>query len=137
GEAVTVRVLEIDLERRRLSLSLKDKVEPGDLPERGTRTQGTVTRVESYGVFVELATGGTALVPASETGTPPGTDLRRALPIGMTLDVMIIETDDKGRMKASHTAIERSDERAALESYKKESESGSGFGTFGDLLRKR
>lgn len=138
GDAVTVRVLEIDLERRRLSLSLKDKIEPGDLPARGTRTQGTVTRVESYGVFVDLQEGGSALVPASETGTPPGTDLRRALPVGSTLDVMVIDVDEKGRMKASHIALERADERSALEAYQKESEpKGSGFGTFGDLFKKK
>lgn len=138
GDAVTVRILEVDPERRRLSLSLKDKVEPGDLPSAGTRTQGTVTRIENYGVFVDLESGGSALVPASETGTPQGSDLRRALPIGTVLDVMIIDIDDKGRVKASHTAIERAEERAALDSYQKGSGSaGSGFGTFGDLFKKK
>lgn len=138
GDAVTVRVLEVDRDRRRLSLSLKEKVEPGELPARGTRTQGTVTRVESYGVFVSLASGGTALVPAAETGTPPGTDLRRALPVGSVLEVMVTEIDDKGRVKASHTALEREEERAALESYQqKGSSGGSGFGTFADLFNQK
>lgn len=138
GDAVTVRVLEVDTERRRLGLSLREKLEPGSLPSRGTRTEGTVTRVENYGVFVELSDGGTALVPAAETGTAQGTDLRRALPVGTKLDVMITEVDDKGRIRASHTALERADERAALESYQQESApSGSGFGTFGDLFKKK
>lgn len=137
GDVVTVRVLEVDLERRRLSLSLKEKVEPGALPSRGTRTQGTVTRVESYGVFVELASGGSALVPASETGTPPGTDLRRALPVGATLEVMIIDVDEKGRVKASHTAIEREEERSALESYQQKGGASAGFGTFADLFNQK
>lgn len=136
GDVVTVRVLEVDPERRRLSLSLKEKVEPGELPSRGTRTQGTVTRVESYGVFVSLASGGTALVPAAETGTPPGTDLRRALPVGSVLEVMVTEIDEKGRIKASHTALEREEERAALESYQRK-ESGGGFGTFADLFNQK
>jgi small subunit ribosomal protein S1 len=137
GDTVSVRILELDQERRRLSLSLREKVEAGDLPVRGTRTVGTVTRIESYGVFVDLKEGGSALLPAAESGTPPGTDLRRALPIGATVEVMITEVDDKGRMKVSHTALGRADEAQALAEHRQDAPAGGGLGTFADLFNKQ
>jgi small subunit ribosomal protein S1 len=135
GDAVSVHVREVDADKRRLSLSLREKVSPEDLPPSGTRTSATVTRIERYGVFVDLESGGSALLPASETGTEPGTDLRRALPIGTKLDVMIIDVDERGRVKVSHTAVERAEERASLDEYKEKSSGGS-FGTFADLFKK-
>lgn len=145
GEPVTVRVLEVDKERRRISLTMREarSVERGasapaaPLPARGKNVEGIVERIERYGVFVKLGEGQTALLPASETGTSRGTDLQRAFPIGTQLALTVIDVDDRGRVRVSKLAREQADERAELDAYTK-AQPGSGaagFGTFADLLK--
>lgn len=135
GDAVNVRILEVDLEGRRLSLSLNEKIDAADLPGKHEAKHGKVTRIERYGVFVELEGGGTGLLPSAETGTPPGTDLKRAFPLGTELDVMVTDIDERGRIRVSITALEKAEERAVLSEYKS-NESDAGFGTFADLFKK-
>jgi small subunit ribosomal protein S1 len=161
-EHVQVRVKDVDLSRRRVSLSMRDAT--GDAPSseteaparaprkglaRGARVSGVVDRIERYGVFVNLfADGadpssseqlGTALMPAVETGTPRGADLGKAFPLGSTVAVLVIDVDDRGRLKVSKTAREQAEERALVDQYKQD-KGGSGkagLGTFGDLLKAR
>lgn len=80
GDEIQVQVIEVDVERERVSLSRKsllpspwdtlaEKYKPGDLIE------GTVTKVLDFGAFVELPEGVEGLVHVSEigystTGTP-------------------------------------------------------------------
>ena len=52
-------------------------------PKAGQVVEGTVDRIESYGVFLVFP-GGRGLVPASETGTERGTDLKRHFQLGQT-----------------------------------------------------
>jgi small subunit ribosomal protein S1 len=115
---------------------------------RGARCDGVVDRIERYGVFLNLfpegaaGTGdalGTALMPASETGTPRGSDLGKAFPLGMKVPVLVIDVDDRGRLKASKTAREQADERAVFDQFKSDKGAGgkAGLGTFGDLLKKK
>jgi small subunit ribosomal protein S1 len=148
GSPVTVRILDVDFEKRRVSLSLrenvqKDKEAQKDRPRvqpmsRGALTEGVVERIERYGVFLKLANGQTALLPSSETGTPRGADLGKYYELGTTLPVMVIEVDDRGRVRVSTVAREKADERADYESFSKKLNSASkGFGTLGDLLNKK
>lgn len=147
GEPVTVRVLDVDRERRRVSLSLREAREAARgkdggamtaaAPGRGKKVEGVVERIERYGVFVKLDDGPSALLPASETGTARGTDLGRAFPIGTRLSLLVIDVDDRGRVKVSKVAREQAEERAELDAYSRSqgSGAGSGFGTFADLLK--
>ncbi len=140
GDEVSVRVLGLDLEQRRVSLSLKAAVaaahyKEGDALAPGMAVEGKVNRIEHYGVFVTLAGGESALLPAAETGTARGTDLGRVFPIETELSLQVIAIDDQGRVKVSKTAREKSDERTVVEDYNtSQSTSGKGFGTLGDLL---
>lgn len=153
GDPVRVRVLEVDRERRRISLSVK-QAESDDpwatAAERyreGTVVQGTVEKVETFGVFVELEPGVTALVPASETGTERGSDLRRPFPKGQKVTARVLSVNPaERRLSLSLSALAVSEERAEIEAYQREQRQkergpaasptgGSSFGTFGDLLR--
>jgi small subunit ribosomal protein S1 len=161
NEHVQVRVKEVDLDRRRVSLTMKESMgEPVavEAPQaarapakprlgRGTRADGVVERIEKFGVFVNLfADGsggageslGSALMPASETGTPRGSDLGKAFPIGSKVAVLVIDIDDRNRLKVSKTAREQAEERAVVDQYKTDKSGGgkAGLGTFGDLLKK-
>ena len=53
-------------------------------PKAGQGVQGKVDRIEPYGVFLVFP-GGQGLVPASETGTERGTDLKRHFQLGQEL----------------------------------------------------
>jgi small subunit ribosomal protein S1 len=138
GDPVTVRVLGVDPERRRISLSLRDPSETqrrqANLKE-GEKVTGVVSRHERYGVFVELKEheGVRALVPAAETGTERGTDLRRAFPIGSEMSLAVLEVDDRGRVRASVLARARAEEREVIAAHTPK-ETGS-LGTFGDLFK--
>lgn len=156
GERVKVRVLEADGATRRVSLSLKEErsfAELIDAPTektaqqrstwgRGARVAGVVERVEKFGAFVKLdAVEGkepaTVFLPASESATPKGADLHKALSVGTKVELLIIDVDERGRLKGSRTAFEKAEERALFDQFKtdKKAGSGGGLGTFGDLLK--
>jgi small subunit ribosomal protein S1 len=101
---------------------------------------GTIDRIEQYGVFVAFP-GGKGLVPASETGTDRGTDMKRAFQLGQELKVQIIEIEGGGKLRLSVTAAQRAEERADLDAWKKSQQpqggGKKGFGTFADLLKGR
>jgi small subunit ribosomal protein S1 len=71
GDQVEARVLKIDSDKRRISLSMKQlQVHPWDVvPEKykiGERVRGTVTRLMDFGAFVELEPGIEGLIHISE-----------------------------------------------------------------------
>ena len=150
GEEVSVRVLGVDRAARRISLSIKQAsgdyapsapsprgapAAGGQRLSPGSAIEGTVERVESYGVFVKLSSGASALLPAAETGTPRGTDLSKLFPSGMVLALQVVGQDDRGRIRVSKVARERTDEQAEVAQYNR-SQAQGGFGTLGDLLNK-
>jgi small subunit ribosomal protein S1 len=78
-------------------------------------------------------------VPTSELGTPRGADLRKAFALGTKLKAMIIGLEE-GKMRLSLTALKDDEERKEFEGFKGKEPQGpatSGFGTLGDLLKKR
>jgi small subunit ribosomal protein S1 len=71
GDEIESRVLKIDPEKRRISLSMKQlQAHPWDVvPDKykvGERVRGTVTRVMDFGAFVELEPGIEGLIHVSE-----------------------------------------------------------------------
>lgn len=142
GDPVTVRVLDVDFAKRRIALSLRenversDKLSPTSSLQRGAKSDGVVERIERYGVFLKLANGQTALLPASETGLPRGSDLGKQFAIGTKVSVMVIEVDDRSRLRVSKIAHEKAEEQALVRNYSSQVGKG-GLGTLGDLLKAR
>jgi small subunit ribosomal protein S1 len=138
GQEVTVRVLGVSPEDKRISLSLKEApVDEGskDALAPGALVDGTVERVERFGVFVRLTSGATALLPAAESGTPAGSDLAKAFPVGSQHALVVLAVDERNRVKVSRRAREAAEERAVLDDYQRSQSGEKGFGTLGDLLR--
>lgn len=107
-------------------------------PRRGQIVTGKVERIEQFGIFIGWE-GGKGLVPASETGTERGTDLKRVFPMGTEVKAEIIESDGN-KLKLSIVAAQRSEERADLEAWKKTQQPASGggkagFGTLADKFK--
>jgi small subunit ribosomal protein S1 len=146
GDPVSVRILSINENERRIGLSLREAVvkkKSGDKQEnikveRGQKASGVISRIERYGIFLELNNGASALLPESESGLPKHSDLSRAFKLGDTLDVVIIDIDAQNRIRASLIARKQMEERDSyLEFQSKENQRSASFGSFADLLKKR
>jgi small subunit ribosomal protein S1 len=157
GDAVQVQVLKIEQDARkgeRIGLSVRaltPRPEPKAAPEAPARpapppppragdvVEASVDKIESFGLFVRFA-GGRGLVPASETGTPRGSDLRRAFKVGDVFPALVLAIDEQHRIRLSKTGAEDAAERKEAAEYMKAAApktSGKGFGTLGDLLRQK
>jgi small subunit ribosomal protein S1 len=104
---------------------------------------GVVDRVESYGIFLQIegtkGRAGRGLAPVSELGTPRGADLRKHFPMGTKLKAKVIGLEE-GKMRLSLRALKDDEERADFEGFRskeKQTSAPQGFGTLGDLLKKK
>lgn len=153
GDSVQVQVLRVEADPRkgeRIALSVKalaprpepaagaPRPQPPAPPRVGDVVDGAVDKVEPFGVFVRFA-GGRGLVPAAESGTPRGADLRKAFKPGDPLRALITAIDERGRIRLSRTEAEAADERREARQYLETAapRAGKGFGTLGDLLREK
>jgi len=145
GAHVLVVVKKIDRNEKKISLALADEgaavgsiVAADQKIAIGSVVKGTVERIETYGVFVQVegvrGKGGRGLIPVSETGTQRGTDLRKAFPEGSEVRAKVLETGD-GKLKLSIKAAKDADERADFEQAKAKGAAPKSLGTFGDLLK--
>ena len=104
GEAVTVKVLRIDTEKGRISLSLKAlegdpwAAVPGRLRERQV-IRGRAARATEFGIFVELLPGVDGLLHITEIPRNRQGALREAAASGAEIIVLIVSVDtDKRRV---------------------------------------
>jgi small subunit ribosomal protein S1 len=139
---VTVMVLSVDADKRRISLALApDDAVAGDVMastvEVGAVLTGTVERVEQYGVFVRLGPGQTGLVPMAEIGTTRGADPRRSFPPGSELKVLVLSIEEGGRrIRLSHAKALAQEEQAETQAYLRDAKPTGGFGlTLGERFR--
>jgi small subunit ribosomal protein S1 len=109
----------------------------------GQAVSGSVDRVESYGLFVQIdgtrGRSGRGLIPTAEIGTPRGTDLRKAFPIGSKVRAKVAEIAE-GRIRLSITGLKADEERAQFEGFReqeKKADAAQTMGKLGDLLKKR
>lgn len=115
GEKVQVKVLSVDKENERISLSVKETL-PGpwtniaEKAPRGTVLEGTVKRLVSFGAFVEVFPGVEGLVHISQIshkhiGTP-----HEVLQEGQTVQVKVLDTnEEEQRMSLSMKELEEQD----------------------------
>ena len=105
GETVTVLVKDIDLERRRIALSIKD-IEGDPWAQVlndfkvGQKVAGTLEKKETFGCFVSLKPGITGLLPKSKISAAGAETAIDKLKEGQHLTV-IIESIDPGERKIS------------------------------------
>src|SRR6266581_3359835 len=115
GQTVQVKVLDIDRDRQRISLGLKqtqndpwqqvlDKYKEGDVVE------GRVTKVVTFGAFVEILPGVEGLVHISELAAHHVENPREVVAQGQAVNVKIIEVDgERRRLSLSIKRIEEDD----------------------------
>ena len=112
GQEVKVKVLNVDPERERISLSIKQTL-PGpwdDIEEKaagGTVLTGTVKRLTSFGAFVEVFTGVEGLVHISQISHKHIATPADVLEAGQEVKVKVLNVDpERQRLGLSIKALE-------------------------------
>jgi small subunit ribosomal protein S1 len=112
GQDVRVKVLDIDRERQRISLGLKQtQSDPWqdviDAYDQGDVVQGRVTKVVTFGAFVEIVPGVEGLVHISELAAHHVENPREVVSQGETVQAKIIEMDaERRRLSLSLKRVE-------------------------------
>jgi len=102
GQVVPVKVLDIDRDRQRISLGLKQTQEDPwqrvvDTYSLGDELSGRVTKVVSFGAFVEIMDGVEGLVHISELAQHHVENPREVVAQGDEIRVQILEIDSERR----------------------------------------
>jgi small subunit ribosomal protein S1 len=128
GDTVKVKVLDIDRDRQRISLGLKQTQEDPwqrivDTYNVGDELEGKVTKVVTFGAFVEILDGVEGLVHISELAPHHVESPREVVHPGDEIRVQILEIDsERRRLSLSAKRVEdqilplsRPDDAAPLE----------------------
>jgi small subunit ribosomal protein S1 len=116
GQTVKVKVLDIDRDRQRISLGLKQtQSDPWQQVIEGYRegdvVQGRVTKVVTFGAFIEILPGVEGLVHISELAQHHVENPREIVSQGEVVNVKIIEMDaDRRRLSLSLKRVDEYDE---------------------------
>lgn len=142
GDVVSVKVKDIDPERRRISLSLReaegnpwDRVH--DILRVGTDVQGTMEKRAPFGFFVNLAPGITGLLPLAVLKNSPQAKTLEHMAPGDAVTVRIREIDAAQR-RISLLPEGEEDSAQASEDWKQHApraEASAPFGSLGLALR--
>jgi len=143
GDKVKVKVLSVDRDSERISLSIKDTL-PGpweDIEEKapvGSVFEGTVKRLVSYGAFVEVLPGVEGLVHISRIshehiGTP-----HEVLEEGQQVKVKVLDVNaDEKRLSLSIKDLIEKEEEESYGDYEMKEETGFSLSdVIGDQLKK-
>lgn len=139
GEVVQVVVKQIETDKKRISLSIRDA--HGD-PWNGIKLKypvgkpvtGTIEKKEQFGIFVTIEPGVTALLPKAKINQSNNAAEIDKLKIGSSIKVIVSEIDEeKRRMSLSPTGME--DQGDWKNFAGSETSSSGSMGSIGDLLK--
>jgi small subunit ribosomal protein S1 len=143
GDELDVVIHHFDVKNRKVMLHAalpEDKRD--EKPQkiaRNTSVDVEVVRAEAAGLVVRVlgVTGRASrgFIPAGQTSTARGTDLRKRFKPGSPLTAKVIDLDPRRpEPKLSIKQHAEDEERRAHRDYRKQLEKTAGFGTLGDLL---
>jgi small subunit ribosomal protein S1 len=142
GDSVKVKVLSVDRDNDRISLSIKETL-PGPWEEAsssikpGSVIEGTVKRIVAFGVFVEVAPGIEGLVHISELANRHIGNPSEVVKEGQQVSVKVLDVNSQEkRMSLSMKAVQDEKEKANLkENLPKEEKGFSLADMIGDQLK--
>ena len=144
GETVKAKVLDVDVEKERVSLGIKqlggDPME-GDTFKKGQQVTVTVTSIETGGIevkFGEEDAPATAFIRKSDLSRDRADQRTERFSVGDRVDAMVTGIDKASRrVSVSIKALEMKDETAAIEQFGS-SDSGASLGDIlGAALREK
>ena len=133
GEEVTAVVMQVDAERERISLGIKQLEEDPfnnylAANKKGAIVTGTVTEVDAKGAKVELAESVEGYVRAADISRERVEDASTELSVGDSIEARFMGVDRKNRtLSLSIRAKDEVEEKEAVESVNKQQDSGSGL----------
>ncbi|MBJ7319120.1 MAG: 30S ribosomal protein S1 [Brevundimonas sp.] len=138
GEMVKAKVLDVDVEKERVSLGIKqlggDPIGEGDTYRRGQQITVTVSSIETGGIEVKFGEDDapvTAFVRKSDLSRDRNEQRPERFAVGDRVDAMITAVDKASRrVSVSIKALEMKDEQEAIEQFGS-SDSGA---SLGDIL---
>ncbi|MGE5704392.1 MAG: 30S ribosomal protein S1 [Clostridia bacterium] len=146
GDKVQVKVLKVDKENERISLSMKE-TQPGPWAiaaekfKKGDVVSGTVKRLASFGAFVEIAPGVEGLVHVSQIANRHVKSPSEVLKEGQTVNVKVLEVNPaEQRVSLSIRALEEEKQEQAEQASRRDTqafqqENNQSLGvTLGDLF---
>ncbi|MBI3652571.1 MAG: 30S ribosomal protein S1 [Acidobacteria bacterium] len=136
GQLVDAVITNIDLENRRLSLSIKD-LEPNawdrffDTHKLGDVINGKVVRFANFGAFVEIEEGIEGLCHVSELSDARVEKPEDSVQVGQVMPFKILKLDPaQKKIGLSARAVGKDNDPEDVRSYH---DSGSGMATLGDI----
>jgi small subunit ribosomal protein S1 len=145
GDAIDVVVANIDPMQHKIALHPAPQGDQvNEAPQRVAPHKPVKVRVvaiESGGLVVRVlgVTGRNArgYITSAGTGTPRGTELRKAFHVGQDVDAKIVEVDPRrGEVKLSIKALSEEQERSAYQQYRQQLKAEARF-TLADLITKK
>jgi small subunit ribosomal protein S1 len=123
GSEVTAKIVGIDLEKQRISLSIKQATEDpwqtagaDDKYKVGSKVTGVVTKIKDYGVFIKFEDDLEGLIHITELADEPVEKTIEVLNLGDKVEATIVEVDKNVRRialsrRANPTLILESEEK--------------------------
>ena len=151
GQEVDVRVLSVDHERQRISLSIKEaqgmasspnkdqsgETGPVELKE-GVLLTGQVERATPGGLRVRLPEAGpgvSGFLPLDELGFSGREDAKKKFPPGSEIKVRVLSMDEKKGIRLSRKAVKEHEERKEYRTYMDQGSKSKKLATLGDLFK--
>ncbi|CDL87396.1 30S ribosomal protein S1 [Xenorhabdus cabanillasii] len=126
GDEIAAVVLQVDAERERISLGIKQLAEDPfnnylSVNKKGAIVNGKVTAVDAKGATVELANGVEGYLRASEASRDRVEDATQVLNVGDEIEAKYVGVDRKNRViNLSVRAKDEADEKDAIASVNKQ-----------------
>ena len=100
GDTIEAKIIAIDKER--LSLSMKQLIEDPWISEvselkKGSKVEGTITRITPFGAFVQISPAVEALVHVSELGEGSDVDPEKIFTLNERKKFKVLDIDKEGR----------------------------------------
>ncbi len=151
GQEVNVRILEINHDKQRISLSLKEaqaaqSIEAEGMDkgsgilklEKGVKLEGIVENVISSGLFLRLPAAGPGVrgyLPQQELQQQEKADLKKKFPLGKKISVEVLAIEKDGKIRLSQKAASDREERKSFNKYMNQEDNSGKMATFGDLFK--
>ncbi len=141
GQELEVVILNIDAEKERISLGIKQLEEDDFMSyassnKKGSIVKGVIAEVDPRGAVITLADDITGYLKAGEISQERVEDATTVLKTGAEVEVVIVNVDRRSRnISVSMKAKDSVEEQAAMADYNKQSSVESTGSTLGDLLK--
>ena len=141
GQKVSVKVIKADWSLNRVSVSLKALEEnPWDSVEKrfkvGQKIDGKISRVQDFGIFVNLAKGIDGLVHISALNVERNTNIKKVYSPGDDFAVQIKEIDADEKRISLIPASTSEEEKTAKKYLDSQNDDGETYNPFAVLLKK-